>query len=88
MLNLSKCRLGNPGVRHLTQATFWPNLVELDLRGNKITDVGAKHLLGAEVPSDLTALLIDGTDLGVKNRAALRRKFGDAVIFEVAHERA
>jgi len=28
-------------------------------------------------------MLIDGTDLGVDARAALRRKFGDAVIVNV-----
>jgi uncharacterized protein (TIGR02996 family) len=30
-LVLNKCRLGDKGVRHLTKAKFWPNLVELDL---------------------------------------------------------
>ena len=66
---------------HLIRAKFWPNLVELDLRENPITTAGARHFLDAEVPPDLTALLIDGTHLGVDARAALRRKFGDAVLF-------
>lgn len=80
-LNLSKCRIGDKGVRHLTRAKFWPNLVELDLRENPITVQSVKHLLLAEVPRDLTALLLDGTELGVDSRTALRQKFGEAVLF-------
>ncbi|HJZ53423.1 MAG TPA: hypothetical protein VKE74_00605, partial [Gemmataceae bacterium] len=81
-LNLSRCRIGDKGVRHLTGAKFWPKLVELDLRENPITWRAVAHLLLAPVPADLTALLLDGSEIGVDSRAALRQKFGDAVIFE------
>ncbi len=80
-LNLSECRIGDKGMRHLTQAKFWPNLVELDLRENPITGLGAKYLLDAAVPKELTALLLDGSSLGVGTREELRRKFHDAVLF-------
>ena len=61
-------------------APFWPNLVELDLRDNRITDAGAKHLLEAPIPSDLTALLLDGNPIGDGMRDRLRGHFGDRVI--------
>jgi len=79
-LNLSRCQLGDLAVRRLVRAHFWPKLVELDLRDNPITDPGARHLLAADVPPDLTALLLDGARLGRDVRAALGRHFGAAAI--------
>jgi Leucine-rich repeat (LRR) protein len=61
---------------------FWPNLTELDLRGNRITDAGAKHLLAAPVPPDLTALLLGGNPISDDMRTKLRRHFGPAVLFD------
>ena len=80
-LDLSRCRLGDAAVRHLTKATFWPNLVELDLRGNPVSAVGAGYLLKADVPPDLTALLLDPDPLGPKAAGRLRGHFGDRVVF-------
>ncbi len=80
-LDLSGCRIEDKCVRHVTRAKFWRNLVELDLRKNPISAVGVKHLLDASVPADLTALVLDGPALGGDNRAALTRKFGDAIVF-------
>ena len=79
-LNLARCRVGDKGVRHLTRAKFWPNLVELDLRANPVSAPGVRHLLDAPVPPDLTALLLDGHNLDGTSRADLRRHFGDRVI--------
>lgn len=80
-LNLTRSIVDLKGLRHLTRAKFWPNLVELDLRGNNITGPGVRQLLDAEMPTDLTALLIDADRIGEASRAALRKKFGDAVVF-------
>jgi uncharacterized protein (TIGR02996 family) len=80
-LNLARCRIDDKGVRHLTRAKFWTNLVELDLRENPIDWQSVRHLLLAPAQPDLTALLLDGTGLGAESRAALRERFGDAVIF-------
>jgi uncharacterized protein (TIGR02996 family) len=79
-LTLANCHLGDEAVRQLVRARFWPNLVELDLRKNPVTDPGARHLLSAPIPSDLTALLLDGPGLSPAARAALRRHFGDRLI--------
>ncbi len=83
-LDLSRCKLGDAAVRHLTKATFWPNLVELDLRGNHINEVGAGHLMKAPVPPDLTALLLDPDPLGPRAAGRLRGHFGERVVFVAA----
>jgi|SRR5579883_1194869 len=80
-LDLSACRIDDKGVRHVTRAKFWPNLVELDLRQNPISAAGAQHLLDAPVPADLTALVLPGDTLGAERRAALTKKYGDAIVF-------
>jgi uncharacterized protein (TIGR02996 family) len=81
-LRLRRCGLGDLGVRRLVRGTFWPNLVELDLRGNPVSDPGAKALLAAPVPPDLTALVLTGRHLSGPTRAALARHFGPRVVFE------
>jgi uncharacterized protein (TIGR02996 family) len=80
-LALRNCSVGDKGVRHLTQSKFWPNLVELDLRQNPISGAGVRHLLDAPVPPDLSALVLDGGAFGGDGRAALARKYGDAVVY-------
>ena len=82
-LNLRRTALGDDSVRHwLTRAPFWPNLVELDLRNNPVTDDGARALLDAPVPAELTALRLGGTRIGDSMCDRLRDHFGDAVSFE------
>ncbi len=81
-LGLRRTTLGSRWATELlTGPPVWPNLVELDLRDNRMTDVGVGPLLAALVPPDLTALLLDDRNLTSGTRAALREKFGDAVIF-------
>lgn len=65
---------------YLTRAAFWPNLVELDLRDNRITDAGAEHLLAAPLPPDLTALLLAGNPISDGMWDRLRGHFGDALV--------
>jgi uncharacterized protein (TIGR02996 family) len=79
-LDLRRCRVGAAVLYHLTRAAFWPNLVEVDLRENPVTDGGARHLLEAAVPADLTALVIDGAGLSESARAALRRHYGERLV--------
>ena len=67
-------------MRRLTRAKFWPNLVELDLRGNPTSAAGVRHLLDAEPPRDLAALVL-GDDLGSTARNELKAKYGDRVVF-------
>ena len=80
-LNLSRCRLGERGLNHLTRAKFWPNLVEIDLRENPIPPAGVRHLLDALVPADLAALVLTGDLLGGDAKTELRRKYGARVVF-------
>lgn len=80
-LNLTTCHLGDKGARHVTRAKWWRGLVEVNLRNNAISAAGVKHLLDAPVPPDLTALVLDRDTLGGESRAALVKKFGDAVVF-------
>ena len=80
-VDLSGCHIGDKGARHVAQARWWPNLVEVNLRANPLSRAGAKHLLDAPVPPDLAALVVDRDTLGGESRAALVRKFGDAVVF-------
>jgi uncharacterized protein (TIGR02996 family) len=80
-LNLNRCQIGERELRHITRAKFWPNLVELDLRGNPIPSAAVRHLFDAAVPKDLTALVLDGDQLGEDSRNELRKKYGDAVVF-------
>ena len=86
-LDLSECHIGDKSVRHVAQSKFWRNLVELDLRRNAISAPGVKHLLDAPVPPDLTALVLDGDPLGGDARAALAKKYGDAVVFAATEVR-
>ena len=80
-LDLTRCRLAEAEVYHLTRAAFWPGLVELDLRENPISEGSVRHLLDVPPPADLVALLLDGSRLGEPARADLRRHYGDAVLF-------
>jgi len=84
-LDLSECGVDDRFVRHVVRSKFWWNLVELDLRKNPLATAGVKHLLDAPVPPALTALALDGDALGGDTRAALVKKYGDAVRF-VANE--
>ena len=83
-LNLRRTRLGAGSVYYwLTRAGFWSNLVELDVRDNDLGDVGAKHLLEAPVPPDLTALWLGGNQVSDAAARRLRDHFGDALSFDV-----
>lgn len=69
--------------RWLTGAAFWPNLVELDLRDNHLTDAGAAALMDAPIPSDLTALWLGGNRISDPVADRLRDHFGKALSFDV-----
>ena len=82
-LRLRRTALGDASVQYwLTQSVLWPKIVELDLRNNRITDIGARALLGVMPPPDLTALLVGGNRIGDEMSDRLRDHFGDAVSFE------
>jgi uncharacterized protein (TIGR02996 family) len=61
-LRLRRCGLGDASVWPLAGAAFWGNLVELDLGENWLTDAGARSILDAPVPADLTAVRLDGNE--------------------------
>ncbi|MCS6866373.1 MAG: TIGR02996 domain-containing protein [Gemmataceae bacterium] len=81
MLHLCGCNICDEGVRHLTQAMFWPHLVELDLRQNNLSPNCLRYLLDAPLPPHLTALVLDREWVDRKNRRLLTQKYGRAVIF-------
>ncbi len=80
-LGLRQCGLTDPDVKPLTRAAFWPALVELDLRFNQIGNAGALHLVRADPPPDLTALLLTGNPIHEPLRQRLRARYGGAVVF-------
>ena len=67
-------------LHYLTQAKFWSNLVELDLRGNAISEFTVRALLEAPVPPDLTALVLEGDSIRVDLQNDLRKKYGDRIV--------
>lgn len=83
-LDVSRCRVGERELYHLTRSKFWPNLVELDLRGNPLSSPGIDHLLDAAVPGDLAALVFDGDQLGTDSRNRLQKKYGERVVLAAA----
>ena len=81
-LGLAGCTVTDLGVKRLTASAVWPNLVELDLRLNPLVgDTGARHLLQAETPPGLTALLLAGTAVGdgLRGQAAGQVRRGGGV---------
>lgn len=83
-LTLRKASLGDLSLeRWLIRAAFWPKLVELDLRDNRITDDGARVLMCVPPPPDLTAIRLGGNRMSVKTSERLRDHFGNAAIFDV-----
>jgi uncharacterized protein (TIGR02996 family) len=78
-LRLQQVGAGDAAVRPLVESRLWKNLVELDLRTNRITDAGAKALLDAPVPPELAALRLEENLFGDQMKAELRRHFGDRV---------
>lgn len=79
-LILNQCTIGDKGIRHLTRSKFWHNLVELDLRGNPISQAGVALLLDAAVPPDLTALVLDYEQIGMASQNELRKKYGERLV--------
>jgi uncharacterized protein (TIGR02996 family) len=80
-LDLRNCQIGERELYHLTRAKFWPNLVEIDLQWNPIPPNAVRHLLDAEVPKDLTALVLPGERFNTAARQALQKKYGDCVVY-------
>jgi uncharacterized protein (TIGR02996 family) len=79
-LRLARCGYGDQSVEWLTQVEAWANLVELDLRRNFISNVGARLLRKAPMPPDLTALLMSPERIGTNFQTALRWHFGERLI--------
>ena len=79
---LQRGGLENDSMKALTQGKFWPNLVELDLRDNQLSDVAVRHLLDAPVPPDLTAILLTGRWLIPRDVESVRLHFGERLILD------
>ena len=83
IVRLRRMRIDNRGLRYITEARFWKNLVELDLRGNPIDENGAKHLLKRRPPPELELLRVDprfpeATQVALREHFGGRVEFGDA----------
>jgi uncharacterized protein (TIGR02996 family) len=80
VVRLGRCAVYDSSLGVLIRCRFWPNLVELDLRDNRITNAGAAHLLAAPVPADLTALLLDGNPISDGMWTRLCDHFGERLV--------
>lgn len=77
-LELSGNALIWPAVSGLVEAPFAPQLKVLDLSKNRLTEQGAKALVGAELPN-LEVLDLRETQLGPRAITWLKAKFGKKV---------
>jgi len=78
-LGLANTQCDNAAVRYLTRGGVWPNLVEVDLRNNPISDTGAKHLLSAPPAPELTSLMLPTRNLTDDMKGELVARFGEVV---------
>jgi uncharacterized protein (TIGR02996 family) len=78
-LGLANTQCDNAAVRYLTRRGVWPNLVEVDLRNNPISDTGAKHLLSAPPAPELTSLMLPTRNLTDDMKGELVARFGEVV---------
>lgn len=60
-VELASCRLTAEAVHHLTEASFWPRLTELDLSRNELTDAGLQTLTQVTPPENLRSLNLTQT---------------------------
>ena len=81
-LTLRKTGLQSGSLILLGSATYWQNLVELDLADNRITDEGVDILTGVPMPADLTAIVLRGNPLSVTAVEKLREHFGWRLVFD------
>lgn len=81
-LHLARCGLEDDTLKQITEASFWPNLVELDVSGNRFTDAIVDVLLAATSPPDLVALVLTGMAFNEETRQRLRERFGEAAILD------
>ncbi|QEL18048.1 TIGR02996 domain-containing protein [Limnoglobus roseus] len=82
-LGLGGITLDEVFLRQLVQAPCWPNLVELDLSENALTDLAAGHLLTVPRPPELTTLDLRGNpSLPPRVREELHEHFGPAMLFD------
>jgi uncharacterized protein (TIGR02996 family) len=80
-LHLGGNRIGNRGARSLANTPTLANLTRLELWSNSITADGAHALAGSPHLGRLTLLDLKRNDLDEPARQALRKRFGDAVVF-------
>ena len=80
-LTLKRLRISRGGFGQLTSARCWPNLVELDLRGDPLNRPALKAFLDSEPPAGLAALVLSGDGLRPEVRAKLQDHFRGAVVF-------
>jgi len=78
-LVVKNCRLWADSPKALTEANFWPNLVELDLSENRIADASA--LLAVPPPPNLAALVLRGNPLAEVEVKQLQEHFRGQVVF-------
>jgi uncharacterized protein (TIGR02996 family) len=82
LLDLSSNGIGPEGALVLAESpTLKRRLRMLDLRGNPLGDAGARALASSPYMKNLIELKVEGCEIGQDAAAALRARFGDAVIF-------
>jgi hypothetical protein len=79
-LDVSNCRIDDRGLRHLTAARFWRNVVEVNLTHNFFSNVGTRHLLNAPSAPELSALILDRARIGEDSQKELQKKYGEALV--------
>lgn len=80
VLDLRDNQLGDGGVNHLLRAGWVAGLLHLDLSENGVGAAGAEALIEAPGLDRLIALDLGGNPLPASSRAALRDRFGSAIL--------
>jgi uncharacterized protein (TIGR02996 family) len=81
-LRLGGMRIQDTLLGQIASSPYWPNLVELDLSENQLTDAGAQFLLDAPPAKELIALDLRGNPFSANMLQLLVEQFGDRVLIE------
>lgn len=77
-LDVSGTQLDDRSLRSVVSE--WATLTELDVSSNKLTTLGMRRLLGAAIPSELTAIDVRGNPFNSKMKEKLCHHFKNRVI--------
>lgn len=81
-LNLSNTNMTHEGTLELLSANIWPQLLELDLSDNALSDDTAREFCRVAVPPRLVRIVLNSSRISQPVADMLRTHFGDALILK------